>query len=57
VQSYSRVRGLPISLSELARDLDAEIDALPGGHPELDPSPNPADELETPTLSTEGALA
>ena len=26
VQSYSRVRGLPISLSELARDLEAEID-------------------------------
>jgi 2-oxoglutarate ferredoxin oxidoreductase subunit alpha len=30
VQSYSRVRGLPISLSELARDLDSEIDQLEG---------------------------
>ncbi len=30
VQSYSRVRGLPISLSELARDLEAEIDATEG---------------------------
>ena len=30
VQSYSRVRGLPISLSELARDLEAEIDHLQG---------------------------
>ena len=29
VHSYSRVRGLPISLSELARDLELEIDALP----------------------------
>lgn len=28
VQSYSRVRGLPISLSELALDLNEEIDAL-----------------------------
>ena len=28
VHSYSRVRGLPISLSELARDLESEIDAL-----------------------------
>jgi len=28
VHSYSRVRGLPISLSELARDLEAEIDQL-----------------------------
>ena len=28
VHSYSRVRGLPISLSELARDLEAEIDPL-----------------------------
>jgi len=28
VRSYSRVRGLPISLSELARDLEAEIDQL-----------------------------
>ena len=28
VQSYSRVRGLPISLSELAADLEAEIDQL-----------------------------
>jgi 2-oxoglutarate ferredoxin oxidoreductase subunit alpha len=28
VHSYSRVRGLPISLSELARDLELEIDAL-----------------------------
>ena len=30
VQSYSRVRGLPISLSELARDLEHEIDQLQG---------------------------
>jgi len=30
VHSYSRVRGLPISLSELALDLIAEIDALDG---------------------------
>jgi 2-oxoglutarate/2-oxoacid ferredoxin oxidoreductase subunit alpha len=30
VRSYSRVRGLPISLSELARDLEAEIDQLNG---------------------------
>jgi len=30
VQSYSRVRGLPISLSELARDLESEIDKLEG---------------------------
>ena len=30
VQSYSRVRGLPISLSELARDLESEIDQLQG---------------------------
>jgi 2-oxoglutarate/2-oxoacid ferredoxin oxidoreductase subunit alpha len=30
VQSYSRVRGLPISLSELARDLESEIDQLEG---------------------------
>jgi 2-oxoglutarate/2-oxoacid ferredoxin oxidoreductase subunit alpha len=30
VQSYSRVRGLPISLSELARDLESEIDQLKG---------------------------
>ncbi len=29
IHSYSRVRGLPISLSELARDLEREIDALP----------------------------
>jgi 2-oxoglutarate ferredoxin oxidoreductase subunit alpha len=28
VHSYSRVRGLPISLSELARDLESEIDLL-----------------------------
>ena len=28
VHSYSRVRGLPISLSELARDLEREVDAL-----------------------------
>jgi 2-oxoglutarate ferredoxin oxidoreductase subunit alpha len=28
VHSYSRVRGLPISLSELARDLEVEIEAL-----------------------------
>ena len=30
VHSYSRVRGLPISLSELARYLESEIDALEG---------------------------
>ena len=30
VQSYSRVRGLPISLSEMARDLESEIDQLEG---------------------------
>ena len=30
VHSYSRVRGLPISLSELARDLEFEIDQLEG---------------------------
>src|SRR3954453_22734091 len=30
VHSYSRVRGLPISLSELARDLESEIDSLEG---------------------------
>jgi 2-oxoglutarate ferredoxin oxidoreductase subunit alpha len=30
VKSYSRVRGLPISLSELARDLEAEVDQLEG---------------------------
>jgi 2-oxoglutarate/2-oxoacid ferredoxin oxidoreductase subunit alpha len=30
IHSYSRVRGLPISLSELARDLEAEIDQLEG---------------------------
>ncbi len=30
VHSYSRVRGLPISLSELARDLEYEIDQLEG---------------------------
>ena len=30
VHSYSRVRGLPISLSELARDLEHEIDELEG---------------------------
>jgi len=28
VASYSRVRGVPISLSELGRDLEAEIDQL-----------------------------
>jgi 2-oxoglutarate ferredoxin oxidoreductase subunit alpha len=33
VRSYSRVRGLPISLSELARDLEAEIDQLEGANP------------------------
>ena len=31
VHSYSRVRGLPISLSELALDLESEIDELEGG--------------------------
>ncbi len=30
IHSYSRVRGLPISLSELARDLEFEIDQLEG---------------------------
>ena len=30
IHSYSRVRGLPISLSELAVDLEREIDALEG---------------------------
>ncbi len=30
VHSYSRVRGLPISLSELARDLESEIDSFEG---------------------------
>ena len=30
LQSYSRVRGLPISLSELAKNLEAEIDATEG---------------------------
>ncbi|MDX6322173.1 MAG: 2-oxoglutarate/2-oxoacid ferredoxin oxidoreductase subunit alpha, partial [Propionibacteriaceae bacterium] len=30
VHSYSRVRGLPISLSELAHDLESEIDQLEG---------------------------
>jgi 2-oxoglutarate/2-oxoacid ferredoxin oxidoreductase subunit alpha len=30
IHSYSRVRGLPISLSELARDLETEIDQLEG---------------------------
>jgi 2-oxoglutarate ferredoxin oxidoreductase subunit alpha len=33
VQSYSRVRGLPISLSELALDLETEIDQIEGGRP------------------------
>jgi 2-oxoglutarate ferredoxin oxidoreductase subunit alpha len=33
VRSYSKVRGLPISLSELARDLEAEIDQLEGANP------------------------
>jgi 2-oxoglutarate ferredoxin oxidoreductase subunit alpha len=33
VRSYSQVRGLPISLSELARDLEAEIDQLEGTNP------------------------
>jgi len=33
VHSYSRVRGLPISLSELALDLEAEIDQLEGTNP------------------------
>ena len=33
VHSYTRVRGLPISLSELARDLEAEIDQLEGTNP------------------------
>jgi 2-oxoglutarate ferredoxin oxidoreductase subunit alpha len=33
IRSYSQVRGLPISLSELARDLEAEIDQLEGTNP------------------------
>ena len=33
IRSYSRVRGLPISLSELARDLETEIDQLEGTNP------------------------
>ena len=33
VRSYSQVRGLPISLSELARDLESEIDQLEGANP------------------------
>ncbi len=33
VHSYSRVRGLPISLSELALDLESEIDELEGVQP------------------------
>jgi 2-oxoglutarate ferredoxin oxidoreductase subunit alpha len=33
IHSYSRVRGLPISLSELARDLEFEIDQLEGEQP------------------------
>ncbi len=33
VHSYSRVRGLPISLSELALDLETEIDTIEGGRP------------------------
>jgi 2-oxoglutarate ferredoxin oxidoreductase subunit alpha len=33
VQSYARVRGLPISLSELALDLETEIDTIEGGRP------------------------
>jgi 2-oxoglutarate ferredoxin oxidoreductase subunit alpha len=44
VHSYSRVRGLPISLSELARDLESEIDSLDGP-------------LPSSTRQTEGALA
>ena len=32
IHSYSRVRGLPISLSELAADLETEIDELEGVH-------------------------
>jgi 2-oxoglutarate ferredoxin oxidoreductase subunit alpha len=32
VHSYSRVRGLPISLSELALDLESEIDQLEGAN-------------------------
>lgn len=32
VHSYSRVRGLPISLSELAEDLQTEIDTLEGAN-------------------------
>ncbi|GAB2493093.1 2-oxoacid:acceptor oxidoreductase subunit alpha [Luteococcus sediminum] len=40
VQSYSRVFGLPISLSELAADLEVEIDQI-NGHPG-----GPVDEVE-----------
>ena len=54
VHSYSRVRGLPISLSELARDLERG-DRRPGGRPGPRALPDPADELTT--LSTEGVPA
>ncbi|OYO18388.1 2-oxoglutarate ferredoxin oxidoreductase subunit alpha [Enemella dayhoffiae] len=39
VQSYSRVRGLPISLSELARDLLAELGVTPPTVEELNEEP------------------
>ena len=47
VHSYSRVRGLPISLSELARDLELEIDALP----------DPDDRVLSLSKDEEGAYA
>ena len=56
VHSYSRVRGLPISLSELARDLETEIDQLEGGVrvtavERNAPAPMHADELGSTTRS------
>ena len=47
VQSYARVRGLPISLSELALDLNQEIDAL------ADPDPDSAGDLEARNLKAD----
>ncbi|MEL4504988.1 2-oxoacid:acceptor oxidoreductase subunit alpha [Luteococcus sp. H138] len=35
VHSYSKVYGLPISLSELAADLETEIDAIDPNHPDV----------------------
>jgi 2-oxoglutarate ferredoxin oxidoreductase subunit alpha len=36
VDSYSRVRGLPISVAELAADLETIVDETPGSRPEPD---------------------